>query len=214
MEEEFAIITENTRKEKIKIFFSKNKKKIYFLIAISLVSIFSVFFYFNKVSEQRVAIANKFINISLSYEDGNKEHFFKKFIEIIDTNDSTYAPLSLFFLIDNQIVDSKEKINELFDKILNNSNLEKEVKYLLIYKKALLNADQESENNMIEILKPIINSDSVWKSHALLLLGDYFFFKDEKQKAKDFYSQILTLQKNNKNIFNQAQMRIRKNYVE
>ena len=34
---------------------------------------------------------------------------------------------------------------------------------------------------LIEILKPIINSDSIWKSHSLLLLGDYFLSKDEKQ---------------------------------
>ena len=92
--------------------------------------------------------------------------------------------------------------------------MEKEIKNLVIYKKALINADFQSENIMIEILKPVINSESFWKPHSLLLLGDYFLFKGERQKAKDFYSQILTSQKTNENIFNQAQQRILKNYGE
>jgi len=92
--------------------------------------------------------------------------------------------------------------------------LEREIKNLVIYKKGLINADFQPENIMIEILKPVINSESFWKPHSLLLLGDYFLFKGERQKAKDFYSQILTSQKTNENIFNQAQQRILKNYGE
>ena len=84
----------------------------------------------------------------------------------------------------------------------------------MIYKKALINADFQPENIMIDILKPVINSESFWKPHSLLLLGDYFLFKGEKQKAKDFYSQILTSRKTNENIFNQAQQRILKSYGE
>ena len=122
--------------------------------------------------------------------------------------------MALFFLIDNNILNSNEEINHLFDQILNNVNLEREIKNLVIYKKALFNADFQPENIMIEILKPVINSDSFWKHHCLLLLGDYFLFKGEKQKAKDFYSQVLASQKTNENIFNQARLRIQINYAE
>ena len=125
-----------------------------------------------------------------------------------------FRSILIFFLIDNKVLNSNEEINHLFDKVLNNVNLEKEIKNLVIYKKALINADFQSENIMIEILKPVINSESLWKPHSLLLLGDYFLFKGEKQKAKDFYSQILMSQKTNENIFNQAQLRIQRNYDE
>ena len=67
---------------------------------------------------------------------------------------------------------------------------------------------------MIKILKPIINSESFWKPHSLLLMGDYFLSKGEKEKAKDFYFQILSSKKINRNILNQAQARIKKNYNE
>ena len=50
-----------------------------------------------------------------------------------------------------------------------------EIKNLVIYKKALFNSDFESENNLIQILNPVINSDSVWKSHALYLMAELFF---------------------------------------
>ena len=212
MDEDLAIIAKNTRKEEIKNFFIKHKKKFYFLMGLILLSIFSVFFYLDIVKKQKAEIANKFINASINYNLKEEAYYSKEFKEIINSHDSTYAPLALFFLIDNKILNSNEEINHLFDQILNNVNLEKEIKNLVIYKKGLINADFQPENIMIEILKPVINSESFWKPHSLLLLGDYFLFKGERQKAKDFYSQILTSQKTNKNIFNQAQQRILKNY--
>ena len=214
MDEDLAIIEKNTRKEEIKKFFTKHKKKIYFLMGLILLSIFSVFFYLDVVKKQKAEIANKFIKASINYNIKEEAYYTKEFKEIINSYDSTYAPLALFFLIDNKAVSSNEEINYLFDQVLNNISLEREIKNLVIYKKALINADFQTENIMIEILKPVINSESFWKPHSLLLLGDYFLFKGEKQKAKDFYSQILTSQKTNGNIFNQAQQRILKNYGE
>jgi len=213
-EEDLAIIAKSTRREKIKNFFIKHKKKIYFLMSLILLTIFSTFFYLDNIKKKKIEIANKFMKASINYNLKKEAYYLKEFNEIINTHDSTYAPLALFFLIDNKVLNSNEEINHLFDQVLNNANLEKEIKNLVIYKKALINADFQPENIMIEILKPIINSESFWKPHSLLLLGDYFLFKGEKQKAKDFYSQILTSQKTNENIFNQAQQRILKNYGE
>ena len=214
MDEDLAIITESTRKEQIKNFFVKHKRKVFIFMGLILLTIFSIFFYLDNIKKQKTKIANKFIKSSLNYNVESKAYFLKQFNEIIDTHDSTYAPLALFFLIDNQVLHSSDEINDFFDQILNNANLEKEIRNLLIYKKALFNANFNSENEMMKILNPIMNSESFWKPHALLLLGDYFLFKGEKQKAKVFYSRILTSQKNNKNIINQAQLRIKKNYVE
>ena len=214
MDEDLAIIAKNTRKEEIKNFFIKHKKKIYFLMGLILLTIFSTFFYLDIIKKQKAEIANKFIKASINYNSKEEAYYSKEFKEIINSHDSTYSPLALFFLIDNKILNSNEEINHLFDQILNNIDLEIEIKNLVIYKKGLINADFQPENIMIEILKPVINSDSFWKPHSLLLLGDYFLFKGESQKAKDFYSQILTSQKTNENIFNQAQQRILKNYGE
>jgi hypothetical protein len=86
--------------------------------------------------------------------------------------------------------------------------LDKEIKNLIIYKKALYNADSSEENELLEILKPITNSDSIWKSQALYLLAEYFYSKDEKQKSKEFFNQILQLENSNSDIVTEAQKRL------
>ena len=106
------------------------------------------------------------------------------------------------------MITNKEKINELFDIILNETPLEKEIKNLIIYKKALFNADMIEENELLEILNPIINSQSVWKSHALYLIAEYFYSKNEKQKSKEFFSQILDLENANQDLRIESQKRL------
>jgi len=214
MDEEIAIIGKDARNEKIKNFILKNKNKIYSFIFIFITFIFSIFFYQDYKKKNYLKLAKKYVVASITYEGKNKDYYIKEFNEIINTNNPTYAPLSLFFLIDNNIIESNQEINLLFDQIIKNVSLDKEMKNLLIYKKALFNSEFKLENELIEILKPIINSGSIWKSHSLLLLGDYFLSKDEKQKAKDFYIQILSDEKTNQNIAFQAQSRLRSNFSE
>ena len=57
-------------------------------------------------------------------------------------------------------------------------------------------------------MKPLINSNSVWKSHALYLLGEYFYSKNEKQKSKDFFVEIIELENSNQEIKQEAQKRL------
>ena len=166
------------------------------------------------IENKRIKIANKFSIVSENYDPKNKKLYYEKFIEIIESYDSTYSPLALFFLIDNQLLNSKEEANMLFDEILKKTNLEKEIKNLMIYKMALLNADHQSKDKMLERLRPLINSESIWKPHALLLLGDYFLSKGETQKSKDFYQQILSSKKTNESIFIQAQLKIRRHFSD
>ena len=214
MDEDLAIIEEKTRKEQIKVFLIKNKKIIYSFLALLLISFFSFFFYLDHIESKKIEIANKFSIISENYDPKDKKLYYKKMTEIIESYDSTYSPLALFFLIDNQMINSKEEANILFDQILKNTSLEKEIKNLMIYKKTLINADYQSEDKIVDSLKPLINSKSIWKPHSLLLLGDYFLAKGEKQKAKDFYYQILNSNKTNEDIFNQAQLKILRHFSD
>ena len=119
------------------------------------------------------------------------------------------------WVIENaEIYIENNKINELFDVLINETNLEKEIKNLIVYKKALFNSEFETENNLIKILNPIINSDSIWKSHALYLMAEYFYHKNEKQKSKEFYEKILTQEKSNLSIKKEAQKRLNRDFSE
>ena len=144
----------------------------------------------------------------------NKEQTKNSLIDLIYKNDSTYSPLSLYFIIDNQLITERSKINDLFDNVIEKTSVDKEIKNLIIYKKALYNADKINENDNIEILKPIINSDSVWKSQSLYLLAEYFYSKGEKQKSKEFFNQILLLENVNQDLKIEAQKRLNRDLSE
>ena len=60
----------------------------------------------------------------------------------------------------------------------------------------------------MEILNPVINSKSVWKSHALYLVAEYFYAKNEKNKSKEFFNQIMILENSNPDIKKEAQKRL------
>ncbi len=214
MNEDISIIDSKTRNEKIKNFFINNKKSLITILSSIIIIVFA-YFAFAEVQDRKMKnLAEKYNNISINFKSSNKTDFKEKLIEIINQKNSTYSPLALYFILDNDIETSNEEINKFFDIIINEVNLDKEIKNLIIYKKALFNADFENENNLLKILNPVINSDSVWKSHALYLLAEYFFDKNQKQKAKEFYSQILNYKKSNENILIETQKRLRRDFGE
>ena len=214
MDEDIAIINKETRNEKIKNFFIKNKKKIIISISVIILAIFGYFIYEDLNKKSKIKLANRYNIVKMNFISSNKSMVANELISIVYENDRTYSPLALYFLIDNNIISDKNKINELFDTVINETSLEKEIKNLLIYKKALFNSDFESENNLLTILKPIINSNSIWKSHALYLMAEYFYFKNEKQKSKDFFDQIITLENVNPKIKREAQKRLNRDFSE
>ena len=96
----------------------------------------------------------------------------------------------------------------MFNVIIEKISLEKEIRNLIIYKKALYNADTTNENELLRILNPLINSDSVWKSHALYLMGEFFYSKNEKEKSKEFFNNIVLLENPNLEILRETQKRL------
>ena len=214
MDEDISIINTNTRNEKIKNFFINNKKILIILSSIIVIITFGFFGLEEIKKNNKNKIAEKYNSTIIDFISVDKKNVKSKLIEIINEKDSTYSPLALYFIIDNEIDISKEDINKYFDVMINETKLKKEIKNLIIYKKGLFNADQVSENDLIQILNPLINSDSVWKSHALYLLAEYFFDKNQKNKAKEFYNQILNYKKSNENILTETQKRLRRDFGE
>ena len=208
MDEDISIINSDTRKEKIKNFFLNNKKKILIFLITILLLIISFFGYGEFKDYQRERVSNLFYSTIIDYDGKNKEKTTNKLKQIIKLKDATYSPLSLYFILDNNLISNRGEINTLFDTLISKTSLDKEIKNLIIYKKGLYNADQVSENELLEILNPIIKSESVWSSHALYLLAEYFYSKNQKQKSKEFFNQIINLKKPNSDIVIQAQKRL------
>ena len=214
MEEDISIINNNTRNEKIKNFFIKNKKILISSISFVVIMIFGFFIYQDLENKNKIKLAEKYNLASMNFNSGNTKNVQIQLIDIVMKKDKTYSPLALYFLIDNNIISENDKINSLFDTIINEVTLEEEIKNLLIYKKALYNSEFNSENELIKILNPIINSESIWKSHALYLMGEYFYNKSEKEKSKEFFNKIIILKKSNKRIKIKAQKKLNRDFSE
>jgi hypothetical protein len=214
MDEDIAIIDTNTRNEKVKNFFITNKRLLISLLALVIFFLLGYFFYDEYNDKKRVKISDKYNSIITDYSQNKNKKSKEALIELINKKDTTYSPLSLYFIIDNKLISDQTKINELFDIVIKEVSLDKEIKNLIIYKKALYNADYSSENQLLDILNPILNSESVWKVHALYLMAEYFYSKNEKQKSKEFFAQILSIENANQDLKKEAQKRLNRDLSE
>jgi len=208
MEEEVSIINNNTRNEKVRNFFVNNKNKIISIVVILVIILAGAYSFDSYKTNKKKEISNKFNSTTLTHSENTKETTVKNLVEIINEQDPTYSPLSLYFIIDNKLISNQSEINSYFDILIEKTSLNKEIKNLVIYKKALFNSDQAQESDLLNILNPLINSESVWKSHALYLMAEYFYSKDQKQKSKEFFNQIDSLEDANSDIKLQAQKRL------
>ena len=214
MDEETAIINSNTRNEKIRNFFVNNKKTLLTFFVIIIAILFGYFAYEEYKENKKLEISDQYNSAVTKFSEENKERTENLLVDLVYKNDPTYSPLSLYFIIDNKLITDKSKINDLFDNIIDEVSLDKEIKNLIIYKKALYNADSSQENELLEILKPITNSDSIWKAQALYLLAEYFYSKEEKQKSKEFFNQLILLENANQDLKTEAQKRLNRDLSE
>ena len=215
MEEEIQIINENAKKEKIKNFFVKNSKYLIFSISAIIILILAYFVYLeinsrnqSKLAEEYNYIVNNFNNLQ------NSEQSTERLIRIVEKKNSTYSPLSLYFILDNELVTEKNEINKYFDMVINIGSLEKEIKNLNIYKKAIYNSNFVDEAELVEILRPVTNSDSIWKSHSLFLLAEFFYFKENKAESKKLLNEIINYKNSNSEIKLEAQKKLVRDFSE
>ena len=208
MDEDLVIINTNTRNQKIKNFLLNNKRSLIILVSSILIFLMLYFIFEEYKKNKKIKVSDLYNSLILEYSEKNKEKTKNELIKIINEKDTTYSVLSLYFIIDNDLIADKEKMIGLFDTVIHDSSLESEIKNLVIYKKALFYADEIGENDLLKMLAPLINSESVWKSHALYLMGEYFYSKNEKKKSKEFFNQIVNLKNSNQELMLEAQKRL------
>ena len=209
MSEDIEIINQNTRIEKIKNFFSNNYKKLIGSLVLILLLLFSYFGYQEFEKRAKLEIAETYNQITLKEITTKNTIEIEKLVKIIEEKDPIYSALSLYFIIENNLVNDQNEINNFFDLVIK-SQKEKEIKNLIIYKKAIYNADVISENDLLNILNPILKSESVWKSHALLLMADYFEYNNNFIKSKDFLEEIVNSKTVNNEIKIEAERRLKR----
>ena len=197
-----------TKKSKLKKFYEVNKISIFSVILILIIAIASIIFYSETKEKKKILLSDNYLTAKVYLENGDRNEVKNILKTIILANDSTYSTLSLFLILNENLIVDQGELSNLFDHVLENNKFEKEVKNLIIFKKALFQSNFVSELELLDAVKPLINTETVWKPHALLLLGDYFASKKEYLKAKEFYVQILSLKNLHKELYNHARSQL------
>jgi len=197
-----------TKKSKLIKFYESNKILIYSFIAILVILIGSFNFYLEDKEKKRIVLSENYIQAKIYLENENKEIAKDILKKLIYSNDTTYSTLSFFLILNQNLITDYKEISILFDYLLANNKFDKESKNLLIYKKVLFSLNFITESELLEITKPLLNSETFWKPHVLLLIGDYFVSKKENIKAIDFYQQILSIKGLHKDIYDQARSQL------
>jgi hypothetical protein len=197
-----------TKKSRILKFYETNKTYVFFTLTVLLILLGSITFFLSSAEKKKILISEKYISARISIENGNKDSALKVLKKIILDNDSTYSTLSLFLIMDqNLIIDNKE-ILALYDHLLENNKFDNSFTNLLIYKKALYSSNFSSEAELLKIIKPLLKNDNLWKPHTLLLLGDYFISNGQSIKAIEFYQEILSTSNLDKNFYQLAKSQL------
>tara|TARA_B100000029_G_scaffold414881_1_gene418455 strand:- start:2465 stop:3121 length:657 start_codon:yes stop_codon:yes gene_type:complete len=184
-----------TKKSKLKELYESNKILIYSLLFV-LIVIFSSYTYYKIIKEKKkIQLSENYIQAKIYINNEKEKEAIETLKNIIFSNDPTYSTLSFFMLLNGNLITDTDEISKLFDHLLENNKFDKEIRNLLLYKKALYKSNFSDESKLLIETKELLEDsiDSVWRAHTILLLGDFYFSKKEYTKAKNFYSQILLI---------------------
>jgi hypothetical protein len=175
--------------EKVKLIdlLKKNFKLLLSLLILLFVIIGILLWFDHRNKSKREKISENFIQAKILLENQQNIKAHNVLKNIIEKKDNIYSPLSLFLIIEKNLETDKSTITNYFDKILDIGSIEKEDLNLLRLKKAIFISENSKEEDMLELLNPIINSDSVWKIQSIKFLGDYYFSLKQFNKAKQYY---------------------------
>ena len=186
----------NNFQNKIKLFLNKNLKNLIFLSIFSVLILFGYFFYKDLQSKKEVQLSEDYTQAFVQFNQKKNDEAKQLLEKIINKNHKFYSPLALYFIIDNNLETDSLKIINFFDKILLINSIDKENLNLIKIKKAMFLFKLGSDEDIIKILNPIVNSDSAWRNMAIKLISDYFISKNQVTKANEYI--LLLNSKNNK----------------
>ena len=188
-------MSENILKEKTKFdsFISKAKEKkrlIIYSVSAILVLIIIIFYLNDRSQNKNLLVADEYNDAKIMIENKKISNGAIKLKEIIDKKNKIYSPLALYLLVENDLIKNEEELITLFDKVISIKKIDKENINLIKIKKSLILSETGTEVELLDLLNPIINSDSIWRNNAAKILGDYYSYKGENNKSKSYYELI------------------------
>tara|TARA_B100000700_G_C14945922_1_gene809177 strand:- start:199 stop:819 length:621 start_codon:yes stop_codon:yes gene_type:complete len=188
---------QSTEKKKIFDIIKSNLKIVITTIFLLLV-IVSVYSWLKfKEDVKKINLSENYIEAKIMLSQKKPKEALDVLKKIIKEKDSTYSVLSLYLIIDQDLEKDEKEILNYFDNVLSINSLKNEDLNLVKFKKAIFVSRYGNEKEILNLLNPIINSDSVWKAQSIKFLADFYFSKKEYKKADQYYSILLTLENSN-----------------
>ena len=204
----FEVQYDVTKKSKLNKFYESNKILIFSFILILIILFGSFNFYLESKEKKKILLSENYLQAKIYLESGDRNKAISTLKEVILANDPTYSTLCLFLIMNQNLITDYKELSALFDHILVNNKFSQEVRNLLIYKKALFNSDFFNEAELLESIRPLLDTETLWKPHALLLLGDYFVSKGEYIKAIEFYKAIFSINNLHTDLYDHARSQL------
>ena len=142
-----------TKKSKLKRFYESNKVLIFSSIFILAILLGSFSFYLENKEKKRIMLSENYVQARIYLENGNKNKAVSILKKVIFANDPTYSTLCFFLILNRNLVTDYNELLVLFDHLMDNNKFEKEIRNLLIYKKALLNSNSINESKFLDDIK-------------------------------------------------------------
>ena len=176
----------NNHKFILSVFFKKNKIKLLVIISLIILIIFGIII-LDEVNKNKVAkLSETFNKAQILIKNDKKDEALNSLKKIINQNETFYSPSALNLIIENNLIKDEDKIIYLFNQILKDTKPDEETKNLIIIKKTFFIGDKIEEADLLKTFKPIIQSNSIWKSTASDYIKKYYISKREFEKAKEF----------------------------
>ena len=169
--------------------FLKDNKKILIIFVIILIIIILSYFLLDYFKQKKnIKISEKYNILQIQILKNQKIKNKEVLLEIINEKNKFYSPMALNLILEKKIDISKNEIIKLFDIILSISQMSESDKDLFKIKKAmyLSRSSEINEDEILKLLNPIINSDSVWRIKAITFLEKYYITNNEIEKSKEF----------------------------
>ena len=166
----------------------QNSKLLISIVSVALLSLIIILYLSYKNQKDLIHISEQYYEAQILIEKKNNKQAKSILENIIAEKSKLYSPLSLYLIIDLKLENDPLKVIKLFDEVIKIKKIGKEDKNLIRIKKALFISNNKDEEQIIlDLLNPIVNSDSIWRKMSIEFLAKYFSNKNQKVKSEDYF---------------------------
>ena len=166
----------------------KNSKLLITIVSVALLGLITILYLNYKNQKDLIHISEQYYKAQILIEKKNNNQAKLILENIIAKKSKLYSPLSLYLIIDLKLESNSLKVIELFDEVLKIKKIGKEDRNLIKFKKALyISNNNDEEQIILDLLNPIVNSNSIWRKMSIEFLAKYFSNKNQKVKSEDYY---------------------------